>query len=1098
LRTASANNVATHACGICGGQEGAASSECGCRGSMRWTSNPSQGVSRHGSRPRRSSRQIDLTPWPAVGGRIVCAVQGEDLLGVVRFAGEASFASGQWLGVELDKPSGKNDGSVMGQRYFQCPPSHGLFVRPCMVKCLMPSDAPAVAPKDLREQRPMSPPPHAERPASLPPRTDRKTADGPAIGSRVVFECAGDALVGVVAYVGEVWGFSGTCLGIRLDMAVGNSNGSVCGKRYFECPPRHGIFVRPKMVLQVEARATIRGVAAASRKASCATWDIRRPRDGIPLQPYPVSSGADGSGTDAAFCPQLGAMISFKKDSLEIIGFVKYVGTTSFAKGLWIGVACKEPQGKHDGSVDGERYFDCAPAHGLFIRPDKVTRFISRRSGCGILPVVEERVVLKCKGLAGREGTVAFVGQPHFASHVFLGIVLDEPLVNGDGIVDGRKYFTCPPFHGIFVRPHMVVRAKAHPCKLSSLRKGDVQLMTQKASVTDREGIAAVTEIGGVLQAQSPAACGGVDATMVARNLDAAGDRHVLLGQTENPSKVDLDALDLEPSKTFASFDGLAGGSTDNSGARSTSSNTGGFDSVYRSDEEAADDSDDDTIQQPPAACEDTSLKDLSAKVPTNDSSPVAFSEDVPAAKGLPQAILPEIGASIQFLVGSKEMSGVVKFAGETEFASGLWIGVALEKPIGKNNGTIGSVNYFDCPPLHGLFVKPDKVLRERFPPFPSDDSTSQARAAQEQSYSNADGSTLGAGERVLLDEPSSGNDDSIDGRKYFDCPALQGGPVQPDMAQELQEDEECELWEPDLHDRMLFDGDCTQQPQMSTLRVLLAEDERVDDALADQRSSSDANRGSSTASIFISAVAGAVPPQAAMHPTRVAGAMKVLTSLRGMARESVLDRLGVNAGDPDPTEYSDEVDIVKRLFLDSMPAKFITIWNIKRVVNPHLFRRFLARVAEDRASVEATFHGTRTECTESILRDGFLTSTSSTAAYGFGVYVGTHAGVAHQYADPDVAQRRHICLVLVVVGGRVVQGKSQRTARMTAVDNSVNPTQYCFVDEDRLLVSHLIEYSTLPGIRKRVGGGWEDPFARALNHAVQRAGKTRRSNGLR
>lgn len=54
--------------------------------------------------------------------------------GYVRYAGSTSFATGKWVGVELSEPNGKNDGSVNGVRYFECPPLHGVFVRSSQAK----------------------------------------------------------------------------------------------------------------------------------------------------------------------------------------------------------------------------------------------------------------------------------------------------------------------------------------------------------------------------------------------------------------------------------------------------------------------------------------------------------------------------------------------------------------------------------------------------------------------------------------------------------------------------------------------------------------------------------------------------------------------------------------------------------------------------------------------------------------------------------------------------------------------------------------------------------------------------------------------------
>ncbi|KAG1151853.1 hypothetical protein G6F37_000740 [Rhizopus arrhizus] len=62
-----------------------------------------------------------------IGERV--AVDSMGVVGTLKFLGEAEFKEGLWAGIQLDiLGSGKNDGSVKGIRYFDCPPQTGLFV----------------------------------------------------------------------------------------------------------------------------------------------------------------------------------------------------------------------------------------------------------------------------------------------------------------------------------------------------------------------------------------------------------------------------------------------------------------------------------------------------------------------------------------------------------------------------------------------------------------------------------------------------------------------------------------------------------------------------------------------------------------------------------------------------------------------------------------------------------------------------------------------------------------------------------------------------------------------------------------------------------
>ncbi|ORX61682.1 hypothetical protein DM01DRAFT_1316518 [Hesseltinella vesiculosa] len=71
-----------------------------------------------------------------VGKRVKLVRRPVLTIGTVKYLGPVDFAEGQWVGVELDRRVGKNDGSVDGQRYFTTSPNRGVLVRNDDVKVL--------------------------------------------------------------------------------------------------------------------------------------------------------------------------------------------------------------------------------------------------------------------------------------------------------------------------------------------------------------------------------------------------------------------------------------------------------------------------------------------------------------------------------------------------------------------------------------------------------------------------------------------------------------------------------------------------------------------------------------------------------------------------------------------------------------------------------------------------------------------------------------------------------------------------------------------------------------------------------------------------
>ncbi|XP_064210955.1 CAP-Gly domain-containing linker protein 1 isoform X11 [Tribolium castaneum] len=176
--------------------------------------------------------------------------------GTIAYIGETQFAPGEWAGIALDEPIGKNDGSVAGVRYFQCENKKGVFsrltrlTREPLEQPGMGSNETFTSPTNGIRRSPISPTGSTRSllrtPASLSNSNTSLTSSAThvdfKIGDRVIIKSTQGSKVGTVRYMGLTDFAPGEWVGVELDDPRGKNDGSVEGKRYFECRPHFGLF----------------------------------------------------------------------------------------------------------------------------------------------------------------------------------------------------------------------------------------------------------------------------------------------------------------------------------------------------------------------------------------------------------------------------------------------------------------------------------------------------------------------------------------------------------------------------------------------------------------------------------------------------------------------------------------------------------------------------------------------------------------------------------------------------------------------------------------------------------------------------------------
>ncbi|XP_020778849.2 kinesin-like protein KIF13B isoform X2 [Boleophthalmus pectinirostris] len=112
-------------------------------------------------------------------------------------------------------------------------------------------------------------------------------------------------------------------------------------------------------------------------------------------------------------------------------------------------------------------------------------------------------------------------------------------------------------------------------------------------------------------------------------------------------------------------------------------------------------------IDEDDPATERSGSPGMHLSVPTETLEIISDSEE-----GDANAVLPEWLKEGEFVTVGTNKYGTVRYVGPTDFAQGTWVGVELEVPAGKNDGSVGGKHYFHCNPGYGVLVRPGRVTR--------------------------------------------------------------------------------------------------------------------------------------------------------------------------------------------------------------------------------------------------------------------------------------------------------------------------------------------------------------------------------------------------
>ncbi|XP_026551412.1 CAP-Gly domain-containing linker protein 4 isoform X1 [Pseudonaja textilis] len=409
-----------------------------------------------------------------LGDRVVIAGQK---IGILRFCGMTEFASGQWAGIELDEPDGKNNGTVGKVQYFKCAPKHGIFAPLSKISKISGHKKGT----KTASSRPL-------------PIIRSKKIDVTHITSKV---------------------------NSGLSRKDGTSNSTFVGSEEVKKT------VSGKQANYLGSSSSSSSTISLDSKLNCpkkCNSASKKKKENLKDHPNSSKSMAEGdniflSGKKKIFDEgeiQIGEKVLVGQRT----GIVRFYGTTKFAPGLWYGIELDKPRGKNDGSVAGIQYFRCPPRYGVFAPPSRVQkltgslesltdtsskmnhsfpgfqRSFSTTSAASQKEINRRNFFVKSKNSSLRRswsnttttstdapvklhegsqvlltsssemGTIRYIGPTNFAPGVWLGLELRSAKGKNDGSVGDKRYFSCKPKYGLLVRPSRVTYRGINGVKL--------------------------------------------------------------------------------------------------------------------------------------------------------------------------------------------------------------------------------------------------------------------------------------------------------------------------------------------------------------------------------------------------------------------------------------------------------------------------------------------------------------------------------------------------------------------------------------------------------------------------------------------------------